>query len=81
MTTPEPIIVARGCKPLIGRAESHATSRLWAGVSCTDREGMNWSNLTITVAREGRMLLGQQNKYPLQITNLSAGQVARAMSQ
>ena len=57
------------------------TSSTWATVGFTDGKGSSPEQCKVAAPREGRMLLDQQNKSPLQIANLSAGQATRAMSQ
>lgn len=47
------------------------TSRLLAGIGLTGGEGKFPKQHKAAVRSEGRMLLGQQNKSPLQIANLS----------
>lgn len=48
------------------------TSRMWAGISFAGGDRKFPKQHVVAVAREGRMLLGQQNEYAQQIANFSS---------
>lgn len=75
------ITVARVAKLRLAELSHMPTCEPPIGVRSTEGEGRVPEQHRVVVAREGRMLLGQQNKYALQIANLSSGQMTRAMLQ